>query len=161
MPVGGRWGAPTTDGDSSAPGQRHVEPGTAAKQRRGDQHERDPDLTADQVGQAVPPSFASLRAAAVGIRPQAPRTLEGGHVIMAEGFCRFAMYETSIRSRWRSARSIPTSRRQQQSPGTVMTPAWRRPGNSYGALAKAMREPLDEAGGRVQLNPFTARLLRA
>jgi Xaa-Pro aminopeptidase len=103
-----------------------------------------------QISMRTGPGFAELGPPPWVYRPQPPRILENGDVIMAVGSCRFAMFET-----WHPVavgigdihpdieRAVGVARDCYDA-GLEAA----RPGNTFGDLVNAMCAPLDEAGGR-------------
>ncbi|MEV0649084.1 M24 family metallopeptidase [Phytomonospora sp. NPDC050363] len=90
------------------------------------------------------PGFISWGPPAWSYRPQAPRVLEDGDVVMAEVFCRFGMKETqhqvaiAIGEPHADIKAAAEIARASYEAGLAAA----RPGNSFGDLAEAMMAPL-------------------
>jgi Xaa-Pro aminopeptidase len=95
------------------------------------------------------PGFVSWGPPAWSYRPQAPRTLEEGDVVMAEVFCRFGMKETQHQV----AIAVGEPHSDIELGAKVARASYEaglaaaRPGNSFGDLVEAMQAPLKDAGG--------------
>ncbi|MEV4000619.1 M24 family metallopeptidase [Actinomadura sp. NPDC049753] len=113
--------------------------GMAAAYRRG--------LAAPGMLLSTGPGFISWGPPAWSYRPQAPRVIEDGDVIMAEVFCRFGMKETQHQV----AIAVGDPHPDIEAAATVARASYEaglaaaRPGNTFGDLADAMRAPLLEA----------------
>jgi Xaa-Pro aminopeptidase len=144
--------------EAAVPGVSEAEvyaAGLAAACRRG--------ASASQISMRTGPGFAALGPPPWVYRPQPPRTLENGDVIMAAATCRFAMYETCHQVAVGIGDIHPDIERAvgvaRDCYDTGLEAA--RPGNTFGDLVGAMCAPLDKAGGwRVHpmvhsMNPYT------
>jgi Xaa-Pro aminopeptidase len=115
--------------------------GMAAAFRRG--------LAAPDMLLSSGPGFVSWGPPAWSYRPQAPRVIEDGDVIMAEVFCRFGMKETQHQVAIAVGDVHPDIElgakvaRASYEAGLAAA----RPGNTFGDLVQAMQAPLEEAGG--------------
>jgi Xaa-Pro aminopeptidase len=93
------------------------------------------------------PGFISWGPPVWSYRPQAPRILEDGDVIMAEVFCRFGMKETqhqvgiAVGDPHPDIKAAAEVARASYDAGLAAA----RPGNTFGDLVEAMQVPLVEA----------------
>jgi Xaa-Pro aminopeptidase len=93
------------------------------------------------------PGFISWGPPAWSYRPQAPRVIEDGDVIMAEVFCRFGMKETQHQV----AIAVGEPHADIELGAKVARASYEaglaaaRPGNTFGDLVAAMEAPLREA----------------
>lgn len=93
------------------------------------------------------PGFISWGPPAWSYRPQAPRILADGDVVMAEVFCRFGMKETqhqvaiAVGEPHADIETAAEIARASYEAGLAAA----RPGNTFGDLAEAMMAPLTEA----------------
>jgi len=93
------------------------------------------------------PGFISWGPPAWSYRPQAPRVLADGDVVMAEVFCRFGMKETqhqvaiAVGEPHADIEAAAAIARASYDAGLAAA----RPGNSFGDLAEAMMAPLTDA----------------
>jgi Xaa-Pro aminopeptidase len=136
--------------EAAVPGVTEAEiyaTGLAAACRRG--------AAASQISMRTGPGFAALGPPSWVYRPQPPRILENGDVIMAAGICRFAMFGT-----WHHvAVGIGEIHPDIERAVGVARDCYdaglgaARPGNTFGDLVDAMCAPLDDAGGR-RLHPM-------
>jgi Xaa-Pro aminopeptidase len=130
--------------EAAVPGVSEAEiyaAGLAAAARRG--------AGVSQISMRTGPGFAAPGPPPWAYRPQPPRILENGDVIMAAGSCRFAMFET-----WHPVavgigdihpdieRAVGVARDCYDA-GLEAA----RPGNTVGDMVDAMCAPLDDAGG--------------
>lgn len=94
------------------------------------------------------PGFISWGPPTWSYRPQAPRVLADGDVIMAEVFCRFGMKETqhqvaiAIGEPHTDVKAAAEIARAAYDAGLATA----RPGNTFGDVVAAMEEPLRAAG---------------
>ncbi|MCP2341533.1 M24 family metallopeptidase [Actinomadura rupiterrae] len=81
-------------------------------------------------------------------RPQAPRRLQSGDVVLAEGFCRFGMKETQHQIAIAIGEPHPDIKAAAELAAACYEEGLKvaRPGNTFGDLAEAMLAPLKEAG---------------
>jgi len=110
------------------------------------------------------PGFVSLGPPAWSYRPQAPRVIEEGDVILAELFATFGMRE----SQHQVAIAVGAIHADLERAAAVARAAYEvalvglRPGNSFGDVAAAMEQTLKDGGGWIVrpfihgLNPWAA-----
>ncbi|MCG5214742.1 M24 family metallopeptidase [Streptosporangium soli] len=110
--------------------------GMAAAFRRG--------LAAPGMLLSSGPGFVSWGPPAWSYRPQAPRVIEDGDVVMAEVFCRFGMKETQHQVAIAVGDPHPDIERGAEVARASYAAglAAARPGNTFGDLVEAMRAPL-------------------
>jgi Xaa-Pro aminopeptidase len=130
--------------EAAVPGVSEAEiyaAGLAAACRRG--------AGASQISMRTGPGFAALGPPPWVYRPQPPRILEDGDVIMAAGTCRFAMFETFHQVAVGIGNVHPDIERAVGVARDCYDAGLEaaRPGNTFGELVGAMCAPLDEAGG--------------
>lgn len=130
--------------EAAVPGVSEAEvyaAGLAAACRRG--------AGASQISMRTGPGFAALGPPPWVYRPQAPRILENGDVIMAATTCRFAMFETCHQVAVGIGDIHPDIERAVGVARDCYDAGLEaaRPGKTFGDLVGAMRAPLDEAGG--------------
>ncbi|MGF6885666.1 Xaa-Pro aminopeptidase [Nocardia sp. GAS34] len=95
------------------------------------------------------PGFACWGPPVWSYRPQAPRIIEDGDVILAEVFCQFGMRETqhqvaiAVGEVHPDIETAAQVARASYDAGLAML----RPGNTFGQVVDAMKAPLDAAGG--------------
>ncbi|WP_034593846.1 M24 family metallopeptidase [Hamadaea tsunoensis] len=94
------------------------------------------------------PGFISWGPPVWSYRPQAPRVLADGDVIMAEVFCRFGMKETQHQVAIAVGEPHPDIKAAAEiaRAGYDAGLAVARPGNTFGDIVEAMQAPLRDAG---------------
>lgn len=94
-------------------------------------------------------AFVSCGPPAWSYRPQAPRVIEDGDLVLAETSCSYGMRET----RQRVAIAVGGIHPQQESAAEAARASYEaglallRPGHTFGEVVAAMRRPLEETGG--------------
>ncbi|MFJ4653331.1 M24 family metallopeptidase [Nocardia sp. NPDC088792] len=95
------------------------------------------------------PGFACWGPPVWSYRPQAPRVIEDGDVILAEVFCQFGMRETQHQV----AIAVGEVHPDIEAAAQVARASYEaglgalRPGNTFGQVVDAMKAPLEAAGG--------------
>ena len=95
------------------------------------------------------PGFIAWGPPAWSYRPQAPRVLAAGDVVLAEVFCRFGMKETQHQV----AIAVGDVHPDVEEAAAIARASYEaglkalRPGNTFGQVVEAMKQPMEAAGG--------------